>query len=218
MPMSQQNQPSDLTAGIFQILRTAFFRDTGEPRTYQLRDKRNTQDDPFDEYVHKILTELLPIGTVSVKAPGPLITPDLVIMRPDICHGVSRALRASDLTRIVGIEVRKLERTLLGRVARASGMDYNTTPPCGTVRVYDQQGYAIDIRGCYLFVCQEPVGSLDGFERGNNAWYAGYQPTSQSRCGLTTSAGGAGAWTRLSRHWFDAGHRSRKASWCRKGG
>ncbi|MGH8068732.1 MAG: hypothetical protein ACRERE_26560 [Candidatus Entotheonellia bacterium] len=129
MPISQQHQPSDLAAGIFQILRTAFFSETGEPRTYQLRDKRNTQDDPFDEYVHTILTERLPHGTVSVKAPGPLITPDLVIMRPEICNGVSQALLVSDLTRIVGMEVKKLERTLLGRVARASGMDYNTTPP-----------------------------------------------------------------------------------------
>jgi len=36
-------------------------------------------------------------------------------------------------------------------------MDYNTTPPCGTVRVYDSASRALDIRGFYLFVCQEAL-------------------------------------------------------------
>jgi hypothetical protein len=55
------------------------------------------------------------------------------------------------------LEVKKLERAEGGTVARASGMDYNTTPPCGTVRVYDGAGQPLDIRGFYLFVCQEKV-------------------------------------------------------------
>jgi hypothetical protein len=37
-------------------------------------------------------------------------------------------------------------------------MDYNTTPPCGTVQVYDAEGGPLDIRGFYLFVCLEPAG------------------------------------------------------------
>jgi hypothetical protein len=41
-------------------------------------------------------------------------------------------------------------------------MDYNTTPPCGTVRVYDLRGAALDIRGFYLFVCQEAVRNQSG--------------------------------------------------------
>ncbi|HSH81898.1 MAG TPA: hypothetical protein VLA19_25510 [Herpetosiphonaceae bacterium] len=36
-------------------------------------------------------------------------------------------------------------------------MDYNTTPPCGTLRVYDANNTALDIPGFYLFVCQEDV-------------------------------------------------------------
>ncbi len=60
-----------------------------------------------------------------------------------------------DLTRIVGIEIKKLERTKSGSVARRSGLDYNTTPPCGTIRVYDANDNPLDIRGFYLFVCQE---------------------------------------------------------------
>ena len=34
-------------------------------------------------------------------------------------------------------------------------MDYNSTPPCKTVRVYAATKTALDIRGFYLFVCQE---------------------------------------------------------------
>jgi hypothetical protein len=73
-----------------------------------------------------------------------------------------RKTLATDLTSIVGVEVKKLERTPAGTIARASGMDYNTTPPCGKIRVYDMGGTALDIRGFYLFVCQEPFGDRLG--------------------------------------------------------
>ena len=36
-------------------------------------------------------------------------------------------------------------------------MDYNTTPPCGRIRVYDAAAAPLDIRGFYLFVCLEQV-------------------------------------------------------------
>ncbi len=131
------------------------------PVAYELRDKRNTQDDPFDEYVHKLLDEGLPRVEVE-KATGPLITPDLVLMRLDLCEGAPRNVLKSDPTRIASVEVKKLERTASGGIARASGMDYNTTPPCGTVRVYDGGGSVLDIRGFYLFVCQEAVEGSSG--------------------------------------------------------
>src|SRR5215210_3325340 len=129
----------DLTAEAFLLLRDAFFDVATMPTPYELRDKRNTQDDPFDEYVHKLLDEGLP-GVKVEKATGPLITPDLVLMRLDLCEGAPREVLKSDLNRIAGVEVKKLERTASGGIARASGMDYNTTPPCGTVRVYDGDG------------------------------------------------------------------------------
>lgn len=68
--------------------------------------------------------------------------------------------------------MKKLERTRSGAIARPSGMDYNTTPPCGTVRVYDSNGAALDIRGFYLFVCQEAVRNRPG----------GYQLTALVLC------------------------------------
>jgi hypothetical protein len=149
---------TDLTAEAFLVLRNSFFSPSPIPKPYDLRDKRNTQDDPLDEYIHKILSEdrELSRGTHCSKASGPLITPDLVLFRTSLCQGALRADLRADLSRIVGIEVKKLERHG-GAIARASGMDFNTTPPCGTVRVYDPKARPIDIRGFYLFVCQEPV-------------------------------------------------------------
>jgi hypothetical protein len=148
---------TDLPAAVFLVLRNEFFLAGAAPKPYRLRDKRNTQDDPFDEHVQDVLSHQLPNDTYALPAPGPLITPDLVVLRPEDCEASRRADLRSDPARIVGIEVKKLERQKGGAVARASGMDYNTTPPCGTVRVYDRDARALDIKGFYLFVCQEPT-------------------------------------------------------------
>ena len=48
------------------------------PKSYTLRDKLNTQDDPLDEYICEALLLALPSG-VKVAASGPLVTPDLVV-------------------------------------------------------------------------------------------------------------------------------------------
>lgn len=83
----------------------------------------------------------------------------MVCYRPDRIDGAAPDDLVSDLDRIIAIEVKKLERTPSGKVARASGLDYNTTPPCGRVRVYDASGATIDVRAFYLFVCLEPSSS-----------------------------------------------------------
>lgn len=147
---------SDLIVDAFTLLRNEFYNSDGTSKPYTLRDKRNTQDDPFDEHIDKILKSGLKTAD-CVKASGPLITPDLVLFRPELCKDVSAVTLCKDLTKIVGIEVKKLERTSTGAVARASGLDYNTTPPCGTIRVYDMDSKPVDVRGFYLFVCQETV-------------------------------------------------------------
>lgn len=142
---------TDLPTLAFLSLRQRFFDNHGKPVPFQLRDKRNTQDDPFDEFITGDV--LVGLDDIScIPAPGPLITPDLVL------HRSSGSIdRADDLEQVVGIEVKKLERTAGGVVARASGMDYNTTPPCGRIRVYDAAGAPLDVRGFYLFVCLEHV-------------------------------------------------------------
>lgn len=145
---------TDLTIEAFTILREHFFDQNSASRPFPLREKRNTQDNPLDEYICGVLNDHLQ-DSECVPSPGPLISPDLVLLRQDRCNGVSRAALQDDLTRIVGIEIKKLERTQSGPVARRSGLDYNTTPPCGTIRVYDANDNPLDICGFYLFVCQE---------------------------------------------------------------
>jgi len=123
---------ADLTIEAFTILREHFFDHGGTPRPFPLREKRNTQDNPLDEYICDVLGKHLQDGQ-CVPSPGPLISPDLVLLRPGRCNGVPRTALRDDLTRIAGIEIKKLERTKSGSVARRSGLDYNTTPPCGTI-------------------------------------------------------------------------------------
>lgn len=137
-----------------------FFNNDGTPKSFALRPKNNTQDDPFDEYLAINVLNKIP-NVICKKAPGPLITPDLVLFK----HEFNENIRANDLldiTKILSIEVKKLQRTCQGNVARASGLDYNTTPPCGTVRVYDANGKTLDIRSFYLFVCLEASGDVPG--------------------------------------------------------
>ena len=150
--MTSHSELTDLAAEIFLILRCAFFDEKAQPITFKLRDKRNTQDDPLDEYVHRLLSANLPRSIECLRSPGPLITPDLVIIRSKFCETVSRTALRDDLSRIVAIEVKKLQRTSGGSVARSSGMDYNTTPPCGTVRVYDADGRPWMFAGS-IFLC-----------------------------------------------------------------
>lgn len=152
---------SDLVIESFLILRDTFFDERGEPIPFDLREKRNTQDDPLDVYIANVLVQSLK-DAVCQKASGPLISPDLTIYRPDLCNGVPREVLRVDTSRIVTIEVKKLERTK-GRIARASGLDYNTTPPCGTVRIYDADGKPLDIRGFYLFLAQEKLADQNKY-------------------------------------------------------
>jgi hypothetical protein len=144
----------DLTIEVFLILREAFFRANGSPKPFMLREKHNTQDDPLDEYIAGILKSKI-TNALCQKSSGSLISPDLVLYRPDECSHTTRAALRDDVSKIVAIEVKKLERGENGQIARASGLDYNTTPPCGVVRVYDGDDRPLDIRGFYLFVCQE---------------------------------------------------------------
>jgi hypothetical protein len=54
-PMNQKSGRNDLTVESFLVLRNYFFSRGPKPKPFQLRDKRNTQDDPLDEYISKVL-------------------------------------------------------------------------------------------------------------------------------------------------------------------
>jgi len=117
---------TDLVTEAFLLLHDTFFDNSGRPKSFHLRDKRNTQDDPLDEYIVNILVNGLK-DAVCQKSSGPLISPDLTIYRPNLCESVSQEILKVDTARIVAIEVKKLERSAKGEVGRPTGMDYNTT-------------------------------------------------------------------------------------------
>lgn len=152
---------TDLSVEVFLSLTHHFFLRDGTPRHFRLREKHNTQDDPLDEHICGILDNDLRSDITVAGAPGPLVTPDMVVHRPVLCNSTPKDRLRSDSTAIIGLEVKKLQRGSSGKIARPSGMDYNTTPPCGTMRIYDRRREALDVRGFYLFVCQEEVSGKD---------------------------------------------------------
>lgn len=139
---------SDLAVEAYLALREIFFDNGLEPKKFKLRPKSETQDDPFDEYVHSELSAYLQ-NISCYKADGPLKSPDLVICRDTICQSTS--FSAGDPRAILAIEVKKLDVKGNG-IGRSTGLDYNSTPPCGTVRIYDRNGEVVDVRCYYLFV------------------------------------------------------------------
>lgn len=154
----------DLAVLAFQALRNRFFDEAGHPVDFVLRDKAQTQDDPFDVEVAQSIERAIPDDVRCLRASGPLVSPDMALVRPVDCANLSRQELRNDSCAAVGIEVKKLERTPQGSISRASGLDYNSTPPCGTIRVYDSLSKAVDMRAFYLFVCME-AGQSQGTRR-----------------------------------------------------
>lgn len=148
---------SELPVAAFIVLNEHFFPRGTDHLRFQLRNKRDTQDNPLDKYICNVLKRGLGMGVAVEESTGPLISPDMVVYRPAACVGASRAELASRERSVFGLEVKKLNRTRSGSIARASGLDYNTTPPSGSLQVYDANVSPITIKGYYLFVCQESV-------------------------------------------------------------
>ena len=145
---------TDLALITFKVLRACFFDDNGNPKEFHLREKYNTQDDPFDEYIAHILkNELKKQNACCQKSSGPLISPDMAVYKKDINLGDS--FIENNENEIIDIEVKKLERGKNGKIARATGLDYNSTPPCGKIRIYTNDDKPIIIKGYYLFACLE---------------------------------------------------------------
>jgi len=132
---------NDIPATVLLFLRTPFFNADGNPVAVKLGPKATPQDDPSDEHLANDV--FAAISDIScVKAPRPLITPDVAPSYPDLHRRESRHRLREDLRRLVAFEVKKLERTPEGSVARASWLDYSATPPYGRVRVCDDAGNA----------------------------------------------------------------------------
>ena len=156
MPRKQKKEGimDNLAAKTFMVLRDLFFDDQGHPILFELREKRNTQDDPFDEYIAAALNDRLQVvGACCQRSSGPLIRPDMAVYK--IGMEVHGADISNNPDAIIGVEVKKLERRSGGAIARSTGMDYNSTPPCGKVRIYTADDTPLTIKGYYLFACLE---------------------------------------------------------------
>lgn len=89
----------------FKILRNLFFDEVGNPVCFTLREKRNTQDDPFDEYLASALAQALPhYGAGCQKSSGPLISPDMAVYNLLLTHQDDNIENNPD--KIIGIEVK----------------------------------------------------------------------------------------------------------------
>lgn len=140
---------ANLAAITFEVLRNLFFDNEGNPVEFTLREKRNTQDDPFDEYLSKMLdVELKKYGVRCQKSSGPLISPDLAIYAQEI--DMKDPSVQNNPEAIIGVEVKKLEQKNK-KIARGTGLDYNSTPPCGKIKIYNEDNESLIIKSFYLF-------------------------------------------------------------------
>lgn len=146
----------NLALKTFNVLRNCFFDEMGNPKRFHLRDKLNTQDDPFDEYICNTLNQNLEMyNAYCQKSSGPLISPDMVVYKKNIdLHNPDIENNPDE---IIGIEVKKLERKANGKISRITGLDYNSTPPCGKIRIFTCDDNPLIIKGFYLFACLESI-------------------------------------------------------------
>ena len=148
--------PADLGGAVFAALAAEFYSPGGEPLPFKLRDKRQTQDDPFDEHIGIILRQRLPDEMRVFLSGKPLVSPDLIVARPEESRHLLQGGGDLDSRHIIGIEVKKLNWSASG-TGRASGMDYNSTPPCSTVKIEADNGALLRVAAFYLYVVLQPA-------------------------------------------------------------
>ncbi len=144
---------NDIIVDIFCKLRGHFFDTALNPIPFHLRPKINTQDDPLDEYITKeILSKLS--GGIKCERSGSLTSPDAVIYSQDASQ-LHPIQLDNNIKKMVGLEIKKVGRRNNGTLARLNTIDFNSTPPCGTILVYSNLDESMPIRCFYLFVCLE---------------------------------------------------------------
>ena len=114
---------ADLPVEVFVRLRGRFFDGAGRPVPFPLRDKRNTQDDPFDEYLAaEVLDGIAGMGTYGDGADrarpmlifaNPLGVPEFY-RTPVMIHPDADLSRTTPATRLV----HRLRRSVPGGRAR----------------------------------------------------------------------------------------------------
>lgn len=106
-----RQRPVDLPAAAFKALAESLFDEEGNPVPFTLRGKGETQDDPFDEHIADILEKTLPSELRVLRAGKPLVSPDIVLARPEEYQLLARGERISIQGRLSRLKSRKLRRT-----------------------------------------------------------------------------------------------------------
>lgn len=135
---------ADITPDLFLYFCNNFFIDgTGNfinNPVIQLNPKITRQDDPFDKWIAENAANLN-LPNLKIHTSGPLIHPDVVIEH-----------KKDNTLDYLGVEIKKLNATDKGKDPRGVTLDYNSTIPCGTLRIYRRNREYLDIKGYYLFV------------------------------------------------------------------
>jgi hypothetical protein len=158
VPVGPSDSPRDLAAATFAALTEEFFELDDVPVPFSLRDKRNTQDDPLDELVKEVLDRRLPKDIRVISSGKPLVSPDIVVARPEETQLLIAGGTELDSRRLIAIEVKKVNADASGRAARGTGLDYNTTPPCRMVKIVAANRNLLRVPAYYLFVVLLPAG------------------------------------------------------------
>ncbi|MFJ8435035.1 hypothetical protein ACIQ9P_27410 [Kitasatospora sp. NPDC094019] len=153
---------SELPAEVFLALAEEFFDEQGQPIPFHLPAKTKPQDDPFDRHVVAVLKQKLAKDLV-VLISGQNTSPDLVVARPEEYQLLVDGGTEFNTTAIMALEVKKVAPTKSGQPSRKSSMDFNSTPPCSTVRVYSDKGMPLVIPAYYLIALL--ARSSDGPDR-----------------------------------------------------
>ncbi|HZU72993.1 MAG TPA: hypothetical protein VE990_09520 [Acidimicrobiales bacterium] len=155
----------DLLGAAFVVLAEGLFERTDagvKPRPLEpLPPKGNVQDDPFDVRVAELLSERLSDvrhrPSIVKRAPGPLISPDMVLTDTEaglqgLEHARTNGPPPDPVAWATGLEVKKVEFKAGKPVGRSSGPDYNSTPPT-PVALISADGVAgpLPVPATYLF-------------------------------------------------------------------
>ena len=154
----------DIPALIFLTLRDLLFDAQGKPVAFSAVQTGNLQGDWLDTHLTNCLEQALRPRGYEIEKSGKNTSPDFAVFRSVLVNQPINKATAVSLADVTAFEVKKLQSTG-SKTNRAGGdVDYNSTPPCGLVLVYDQSGtHAFTVRGFYVFLVVDPVIGQSGY-------------------------------------------------------
>ena len=165
MPILPAASAPDIPTLVFLALRDLLFDAQGKPVIFSAVQTGNVQGDWLDTHLTNRLELALAAQGYEIEKSGKNTSPDFAVFRSALVNQPINKATAVSLTDITAFEVKKLQSTENKTNREGGDVDYNSTPPCGLVLVYDQPGtHAFTVRGFYIFLVVNPVaGQSDAF-------------------------------------------------------